>query len=123
MRGCAAILSLLLSFHAFPQCPYSRTATIPFRSTAYDVAVDVVPGVRATFVDAGHILGSSSVILDCTSGATTTRLVFSGDLPLEQLISHRVPLAEIERGISLCRRPGAESLKVVVHPQEQSRWQ
>src|SRR5882672_11326746 len=40
MRGCAAILFLLLSLQAFSQCPYSRTATIPFRSTAYDVAVD-----------------------------------------------------------------------------------
>lgn len=48
---------------------------VPYRKT-----FDVVPGVRATFVDAGHILGSASVILDCTEGATTRRLVFSGDI-------------------------------------------
>jgi len=41
---------------------------------------DVVPGVRATFIDAGHILGSASVILDCTEGESTRRLVFSGDI-------------------------------------------
>ncbi len=46
----------------------------------YDKTFDVVPGVRATFVDAGHILGSASVILDCTEGATTKRLVFSADI-------------------------------------------
>ena len=41
---------------------------------------DVVPGVRATYVDAGHILGSASVLLDCTEGDTTRRFVFSGDI-------------------------------------------
>jgi metallo-beta-lactamase family protein len=46
----------------------------------YHRPFDVVPGVRATFVDAGHILGSASVILDCVEGSRTRRLVFSGDI-------------------------------------------
>jgi metallo-beta-lactamase family protein len=46
----------------------------------YDTAFDVVPGVRATFTDAGHILGSASVVLDCTEKGVTTRVVFSGDV-------------------------------------------
>ncbi|MEX2154126.1 MAG: MBL fold metallo-hydrolase [Gemmatimonadaceae bacterium] len=46
----------------------------------YNRPFSVVPGVRATFVDAGHILGSASVILECTEGSTTRRLVFSGDI-------------------------------------------
>ena len=46
----------------------------------YDKPFDVVPGVRATYVDAGHILGSASVILDCTENGKTKRLVFSGDI-------------------------------------------
>ena len=46
----------------------------------YRRAFDVVPGVRAMFVDAGHILGSASVLVDCTEGNTTRRLVFSGDI-------------------------------------------
>jgi metallo-beta-lactamase family protein len=46
----------------------------------YNRTFDVTPGVRATFVDAGHILGSASVILDCTEGGTNRRLVFSGDI-------------------------------------------
>lgn len=46
----------------------------------YEKPFDVVPGVRATYVDAGHILGSASVVLDCTEGGKTKRLVFSGDI-------------------------------------------
>ncbi len=62
------------------------------QGTRYNHAVDVVPGVRATFVDAGHILGSASVILDCTEGATTTRLVFSGDIGRRGLAIIRDPV-------------------------------
>lgn len=40
MRGCVAVLSLVLAVSAFPQCPYSRVASVPFRATAYDVTVD-----------------------------------------------------------------------------------
>jgi L-iditol 2-dehydrogenase len=78
-----------------------------------------IPGA-AICVGERMLLGSYSADIDLQS--ESARLVFSGDLPLEQLVSHRVPLTEIERGISLCRRPGAESLKVVVRPQEQNPW-
>ena len=47
---------------------------------AYDTPFDVTPGVRATFVDAGHILGSASVILECVEQGTRRRVVFSGDV-------------------------------------------
>lgn len=79
-----------------------------------------VPGVDIC-VGERMLLGSYSADIDLQR--ESARLVFSGDLPLEQLISHRVSLAEIEQGIALCRRPGPESLKVVVHPQEQLAWQ
>ena len=46
----------------------------------YDTPFDPMPGVRATFVEAGHILGSASVVLDCTEDGVTRRLVFSGDV-------------------------------------------
>lgn len=46
----------------------------------YRRSFEVVPGVQATFVDAGHILGSASVIIDCNEGRDTRRLVFSGDI-------------------------------------------
>jgi metallo-beta-lactamase family protein len=46
----------------------------------YEHSFDVAPGIRATFVEAGHILGSASVVLDCTEGSVTKRLVFSADV-------------------------------------------
>ena len=49
-------------------------------SEPYNRTFNVAPGVRATFVDAGHIIGSAAVILECTEGGVTRRLVFSGDI-------------------------------------------
>ncbi len=60
------------------------------------------------------LLGSYSADVDLQ--AESARLVFSGDLPLEQLISHRVSLDEIMLGIEIAQHPGEQSLKVVVHP-------
>jgi metallo-beta-lactamase family protein len=42
--------------------------------------MDVCPGVRARFHDAGHILGSASVVLECAEGETRRTVVFSGDI-------------------------------------------
>lgn len=62
------------------------------------------------------LLGSYSA--DVNLQAESARLVFSGDLPLEELISDRVPLSGINSGIALAQRPSGQSLKVVVRPQE-----
>jgi L-iditol 2-dehydrogenase len=62
------------------------------------------------------LMGSYSADMDLQ--AQSARLVFSGELPLERLISHRLPLNEISNGIDIARRPGETSLKVVIHPQE-----
>lgn len=58
----------------------------------YNKPFDVVPGVRGTYVDAGHILGSASVVLDCTEGGETRRLVFSGDIGRSGLAIIRDPV-------------------------------
>lgn len=57
----------------------------------YDRWFDVVPGVRAMFTDAGHILGSASVLLECTEGGRTVRVVFSGDVGRKGLAIIRDP--------------------------------
>lgn len=51
-----------------------------FRPQRYNHKFDVVPGVRACFRDAGHILGSAIVELWLTEHGETRKLVFSGDL-------------------------------------------
>jgi metallo-beta-lactamase family protein len=50
------------------------------RAVPYEQPFEVTPEVRATLVDAGHILGSASVILECTEDSRHSRLVFSGDV-------------------------------------------
>ncbi len=45
-----------------------------------DTPFDVAPGIRATFAEAGHILGSASVVLECEEGGTKRRVVYSGDI-------------------------------------------
>jgi L-iditol 2-dehydrogenase len=62
------------------------------------------------------LMGSYSADVDLQ--AESARLVFSGELELERLISHRVPLARIEEGITTALHPSEQSLKVVVRPQE-----
>ena len=49
-------------------------------SIPYHKPFDAIPGVRVTYMDAGHILGSASVVLECTDGAVTKRLIFSADI-------------------------------------------
>ena len=58
----------------------------------YNRTFDVVPGVKASYIDAGHILGSASVLLDCTEGGKTKRLVFSGDIGRSGLAIVRDPV-------------------------------
>ena len=49
----------------------------------------------------------------------SAHLVFSGELPVEELISHRLPLVKIRSGFDLALHPGPKSLKIIVQPQ---RW-
>ena len=46
----------------------------------YDREVEVVPGVKAVFTDAGHLLGSACITVTATEGDVTKTIVFSGDL-------------------------------------------
>jgi len=50
------------------------------RSASYGKALDIAPGIRATFIDVGHILGSASILLELTEGGSRRRLLFSGDI-------------------------------------------
>jgi metallo-beta-lactamase family protein len=57
----------------------ARTADL-MAGVPYHKPFEVVPGVSVTFTDAGHILGSASVVLDFAEGGNRKRLVFSGDI-------------------------------------------
>ena len=70
-----------------------------------------------------HILGERTVF-GCYSASVdlqkeSARLVFGGELPVEELISHRLPLVKICSGFDLALHPESKSLKIIVQPQ---RW-
>ena len=71
---------------------------------------DICMGERLLF-------GSYSASVDLQKQSAD--LVFSGVLPVEELISHRLALNEIQAGIELALHPEPKSLKIVVQPQ---RW-
>lgn len=46
----------------------------------YGKPIELATGIRATFLDAGHILGSASILLELVEDGQSHRLLFSGDL-------------------------------------------
>lgn len=61
------------------------------------------------------LCGSYSASVDLQKESAD--LVFSGALPVEELVSHRFALSDIHLGIERALHPDPESLKIVVHPQ------
>jgi len=61
--------------------PEDVEATLPlFAPAAYGAAVPLGGGLTARLRDAGHILGSASVLVDWGRGADQRRILFSGDV-------------------------------------------
>ena len=50
------------------------------RTANYNQAIEIAPGIRATFMDAGHILGSASIFLELEEQGQQKSVLFSGDL-------------------------------------------
>jgi metallo-beta-lactamase family protein len=50
------------------------------RTAAYGEPISLAPGLRATFLDAGHILGSASIFLELEEAGQQRSVLFSGDL-------------------------------------------
>lgn len=50
------------------------------RRIDYNQPTAIAPGIRATFIDAGHILGSASILLNLHEGDRRLKVLFSGDL-------------------------------------------
>ncbi len=53
--------------------------------------MEILPGIRLTFHEAGHILGSAAVTLECEEGGRTIRVIFSGDIGRDGLPIIRDP--------------------------------
>ncbi len=50
------------------------------QTVSYEQTLELAPGIRATFLDAGHILGSACILLELAQAGKHRRVLFSGDL-------------------------------------------
>lgn len=55
-------------------------ATTHLQPIAYNKITEIIPGVELTLTEAGHILGSAMVTLDCRENGNRSRLMFTGDI-------------------------------------------
>lgn len=51
-----------------------------FKHYDYNEPAEIFDGIRITFIDAGHLLGSASILFEITEDGKTERVIFSGDL-------------------------------------------
>lgn len=57
----------------------SKTIT-QFSACDYNKSYNILDGISIRFIDAGHLLGSSSIEITATENGKTTKIVFSGDI-------------------------------------------
>lgn len=51
-----------------------------FKGYSYNTPIELYDGITITFTDAGHLLGSSSILFSITENGETRTILFSGDL-------------------------------------------
>ncbi len=81
-----------------------------FRTVDYERSIEILPGVRARFRDAGHILGSASVTLEVRENSHVTRLAFTGDVgrPGTAILRDPQPLDAVDALITEATYSGRE---------------
>ena len=68
-----------LMFLCIPSMTPLRSG-ISFVPCNYEDISAIFPGIQVRFVDAGHLLGSSSIEITVTENKVTKTIVFSGDI-------------------------------------------
>ncbi|MGZ3420357.1 MAG: MBL fold metallo-hydrolase [Polyangiales bacterium] len=68
-------------------------------SIPYHRSHTVAPGVRVTFIDAGHVLGSAVMVLDIDDNPKRRRICFTGDLGRKNMPILRDP--EVPDGVEM----------------------
>jgi L-iditol 2-dehydrogenase len=73
-------------------------------------------------VTGADMVAGERILMGCYSASVdlqkdSSNLVFGGELPVEELISHRLPLVKIRSGFDLALHPDSKSLKIIVQPQ------
>jgi metallo-beta-lactamase family protein len=73
-----------------------------FREVGYATWFDPLPGVRARFWNAGHLLGSASVEVEAKDGERTVRILFSADIGPDYKLLHPDPTGPSGLDYILC---------------------
>jgi len=71
----------------------ARDVVRRFICIPYDLSIDVVPGVRVTFKDAGHVLGSAMLLVEFEEHGKRRKLIYSGDIGRRNMPILRDPWA------------------------------
>jgi metallo-beta-lactamase family protein len=58
----------------------TRTLSQFGRAADYGKPIEITPGISATFYDAGHILGSASILIEINEPSKKRTILFSGDI-------------------------------------------
>lgn len=61
------------------------------RTAGYKIPLDIAPGIRVTFLDAGHILGSACIFFELQEKEKRRTVLFSGDLGYNDRVILRDP--------------------------------
>ncbi|HET7718278.1 MAG TPA: MBL fold metallo-hydrolase [Bauldia sp.] len=73
-----------------------------FRDTPYSTWFDPLPGVRARFWNAGHLLGSASIEVEARDGGRTVRVLFSADIGPDYKLLQPDPTGPSDLDYILC---------------------
>ena len=95
------------------RCSRPGARILLFAQTSHQERIEV--SGAAICMEERTLFGSYSASVDLQR--ESAELVFSGALPVEELISHRFPLNQIHQGIERALHPDEGSLKIVVQPQ------
>ena len=95
------------------QCTRPGARILLFAQTSHQERIEV--SGAAICMEERTLCGAYSASVDLQK--ESAELVFSGALPVEQLVSHRYPLGKIHEGIERALHPADGSLKIVVQPQ------
>ena len=95
------------------RCTRPGARILLFAQTSHQERIEV--SGASICMEERSLFGSYSASVDIQKESAD--LVFSGALPVEQLVSHRYPLGQIHQGIERALHPDEGSLKIVVQPQ------
>ena len=73
-----------------------------FEEVAYSTWFEPLPGVRARFWNAGHLLGSASIEVEARDGERTVRILFSADIGPDYKLLHPDPTGPSDLDYILC---------------------